>query len=295
MSRLLSVFIPMLVLIFLASIACVIAYLIGNFINGVPINKVISITTQILLVACIYPAMRYLKLTTNDLGFNRPPVFFKQMGQGFILGFITLIPVFLLLYSLQINVIDETQQWTVTHLLTQLIVSLLLALLISLLEEPLFRGLLLSAYNKNTTTVRAIFISAIYYAALHFLTTKKTISVTNTDLIDTFKLLLVALNNLFNPAILSAFCALLMVGLFLGLLRVRENAGLGVCIGCHTAWVWQIKVSKAFFNTNSESPYLYLVSAYDGVIGPLVSVWLLFVILGYWFYRRFLKASQERA
>ena len=289
MSRILYGIVPMLVFIVLASIACVVAYFLAPMINGLPINKVISITTQIFLIVSIFPVMRYLKLTISDLGFNSPPVFFKQMGQGFLLGFITLMPVFLVLYVLQVNVIDETQQWTASHLMTELTVSLLLALLISMLEEPLFRGLLLSAYKKKASTASAIFISAIYYAALHFLTTKKTVSVSNTDLLDTFQLLFVAINNLFNPAIFSAFLALLMVGLFLGLLKERVNAGLGVCIGCHTAWVWQIKVSKAFFNTNPESSYLYLVSTYDGVIGPLVTAWLLLAILGYWFYRRFLK------
>jgi len=91
---------------------------------------------------------------------------------------------------------------------------------------------------------------------------------------------------LLNPNILSAFFALLMVGIFLAVLRTQVKASLGLCIGCHTCWVWQIKMSKSLFNTDFSSEYLYLVSSYDGVIGPLVTGWLLLAITGYFVYQR---------
>jgi hypothetical protein len=59
-----------------------------------------------------------------------------------------------------------------------------------------------------------------------------------------------------------------------------------LCIGCHAGWVWQIKVSKDLFNLNSQSEFLYLVSSYDGVVGPIVSVWLFVAMLVLIYFRR---------
>jgi len=78
----------------------------------------------------------------------------------------------------------------------------------------------------------------------------------------------------------------LLVGIFLGVLRAEVKESLGLCIGCHTCWVWQIKMSKNLFNTDSSSDYIYLVSSYDGVVGPLVTVWLSLAIIGYFVYKK---------
>lgn len=80
---------------------------------------------------------------------------------------------------------------------------------------------------------------------------------------------------------------MLAVGIFWGLVRIRASANLGLCIGCHAAWVWQIKVSKSLCSTDLNSEYGFLVGHYDGVIGWLVAGWLSCFLLAYWGYRRF--------
>jgi uncharacterized protein len=279
--------VPLLVLLAAISLACIVSYFIVQGIGyQFPFRKVISKSTQLFLVLSIFPAMAYLKLNKEDLGFAARPVFLKQLIQGFVLGFITLMPVFIALYALKINVIDETHSWTVELLARNMAISLLLALIISLIEEPIFRGILLVGLSKKLPVMAAILISSTYYAALHFLSSKTDIPVQDINLFSGFKLLGEAFANFLNPNILSAFLALLMVGIFLGILRTRVKASLGLCIGCHTCWVWQIKMSKNLFNTDYSSEYLYLVSSYDGVIGPLVTGWLLFAIAGYFVYQR---------
>ena len=116
---------------------------------------------------------------------------------------------------------------------------------------------------------------------MHFINSKTEIPLPQVDLLACFSLLVDAFANVLNPEHLSAFLALLMVGVFLGTLRSEVKDSLGLCIGCHTCWVWQIKMSKDLFNTDLNSEYVYLVSRYDGVIGPLVTVWLALAILGY--------------
>jgi uncharacterized protein len=249
--------------------------------SDTPLRKIIRKATQAFLLLSIIPAMFYLKLNRQELGFANPRVFFKQLLQGFALGFLTLMPVFIMLCLLGINVVDTTQLWTWDWLAKKLVIELLLALLVSLFEEPVFRGILLSGLRRKLPIMSAVFITAFYYAILHFLDSKTPIPKQDLHLYSGFQLLAEAFQNLLNPSILSAFSSLFLVGIFLGLLRSRVQASLGLCIGCHTCWVWQIKLNKSFFNTDYHSTYAYWVSHYDGVIGPLISVWLAIPITVY--------------
>jgi membrane protease YdiL (CAAX protease family) len=279
--------VPLLVLLAAISLACIVGYFVFLGIDGhFPLSKIITKSTQLFLVLSIFPAMAYLKFNKGDLGFAARSIFLKQLLQGFGLGFVTLMPVFLVLYALGVNVIDETQIWTTGAVATKTLISLLLALLISMVEEPIFRGILFVGLKKNLPVIAAILISSTYYAALHFLDSKTDIPFQQVDLLSGFTLMGEAFANVLNPKILSAFLALLMVGIFLGVLRSQVKEGLGVCIGCHTCWVWQIKMSKSLFNTDFSSDYAYLVSSYDGVVGPLVTSWLSLAIISYFVYKK---------
>jgi membrane protease YdiL (CAAX protease family) len=282
--------IPLLILLIAVALACIVSYFVVlNFGEFAEFGKIISKSTQILLILSIFPITFYLKISKTELGIAALPIFLKQIALGFCLGLITLMPVFIVLYLLGINVIDDTQIWTISLVVKNLIISLLLALLISLIEEPLFRGLLLVSLHKKLPIISAIIISASYYAALHFINSKTHIAAQDLKIFSGFTLLTEAFTNLLNPAIFSGFLALLTVGIFLGVLRTQVKSSLGWCIGCHTCWVWQIKMNKTLFNTDFNSEYHYLVSSYDGVIGPLVTVWLLLVVISYFIFRNLKK------
>lgn len=286
MKRIYYALVPLLVLLAATFLACILAYFVVSWDSSLSFRAIIKRSTQVFLLLSIFPFMRYLQLNKHDLGFSGMPVFFKQIGQGFGLGFVTLIPVFITLYLLGVDLIDKSQPWALVWLSKKLVIELLLALLISLFEEPVFRGILLTGLSKKLSVRAAILISAFYYASLHFLDSKTQIPAQELHFFSGFILLGEAFSHLLNSNILSAFFALFAVGVFLGLLRTQVNASLGLCIGCHACWVWQIKLSKTLFNTNPNSDYLYLVSRYDGVIGPMVTSWLILVMLGYFWYRR---------
>ncbi len=275
--------IPAAILTALTLIACILSYGILQLMGDIlPLHKLISKGTQVLLVlVCLFPLRAYLKLSWTDLGFARKAVFFKQLVLGLGLGLLTLLPVLGMLYALDVHIIDETKHWTAGYFLERLLISLLLALLISSVEEPLFRGILLTGLRKKIGIGLAIFLSASYYSGLHFLKNKTPITYEEIEFSTSFELLVQAFANLLNPEILSAFIGLLMVGFFLAMIRVKIKNSLGLCIGYHTGWVWLIKMSKDGLNTNYNSEYLYLVSHYDGVVGLLVSVWMIFLIGGY--------------
>jgi membrane protease YdiL (CAAX protease family) len=197
-----------------------------------------------------------------------------------------LIPVFIVLYALGISVIDETQTWTVESVVKKMAILLSLALLISMIEELIFRGILLAGLKKKLPVIAAILISSAYFAALHFLSSQIQIPFQEVRILSGFTLLGDAFTHLLNPAILSTFLALLMVGIFLAILRTQVKEGLGLCIGCHTCWVWQIMMNKSLFDTDFSSEYHYLVTSYNGVIGPLVTGWLILAISAYFFIKR---------
>jgi len=295
MTRYLAVLLPLAVLLAATVLACLLGYVIAVAVgDALPLRKIISKTTLLLLVLSIFPLMAYFKMDNTELGFAEKARFFKQLLQGFGLGAVTLAPVFVVLFALDIQVLDTSQPWTAVWLLQNTTVSLLLALLISALEEPLFRGLILMGLARRLSKASAILTSAFYYAALHFLDSKTAMPAQDINLLSGFKLLAEAFANLLNPAIYPAFAALLMVGIFLGLLRTQRQTSLGLCIGCHTAWVWQIKMSKALANSNPDADYFYLVNPYDGVVGYLVAAWLFLVLSAYggWLCLRQAKTCQ---
>jgi len=288
--RLLSiVFLPLLVLLALSVIASVVGYGLALLFPAVPLNQLISKTTLVFLLLSLFPARRWLNLSWQDLGFAKPDVFFLQLAKGFALGLAILSPVIALLYGLDVQVWDETKAWTPAKLASRLGVAWLLAMLVSFLEEPLFRGVLLAGLAKKLRLAQAVVISAVYYSALHFLTNKTAVPADQVSLAAAFDLLAGAYATWFNLENLSAFLSLLMVGMVLGVLRTHLKTSLAWCIGCHAAWVWQIKACKDLLNIGPLSPYHFLISRYDGVIGPLVTLWLLLGLLAYLVYRSRLR------
>ena len=288
MRRYLYAFLPLLVLLCATFLACILAYgIVQGVASDIPFRKIFIKATQLFLLLSIFPIMMVLRFSKADVGFAPRALFLKQLLKGFGLGFVTLIPVFILLTLLGVNVIDDSQPWTGLWVGKKLVIELLLALLIGFFEESLFRGILLRGLGKVLPITAAIFISAFYYAILHFLDSKTLIPTQELTLFSGLTLLGEAFVNVLNPDILSAFCALFMVGICLALLRTQVSQSLGYCIGCHASWVWQIKLNKSFFNTDFTSPYAYLVSAYDGVIGPLVTGWLLLAVTMVFVYRRY--------
>lgn len=280
---------PLCILLFFAANSAVLSYfflmLVGDVIN---LSKIISKATQIFLLLSIFPLRHYLKLTWSDIGFSAKRIFFKQIAYGLLLGLVTLVPVLITLYCFDINIIDQSKVWTIEKVSIRVAIAGLLAVLISFGEELLFSGILLAGLRKKMVVSLAVFMSASYYAAFHFVKTKTKIAYEDLTIGSGFQLIAEAFTNLLNPDITSAFIALLVIGMFLATIRVQFKNSIGICIGCHMAWVWQIKIAKDFFNSNQSSEYFYLVSRYyDGVVGNLVSVWLSLVIIGYFVWKKY--------
>ncbi len=281
-------FVPLLILLFFAALSSVFSYFILMMTGDVlSMRKLVSKAAQVFLLLSIFPLRHYLRLTWSDIGFAAKNTFLKQVGQGMLLGLVTLMPVMVVLYVLDISVIDQTREWSVGAIASRASLALLLATLISLGEEPIFSGILLAGLRKKMPVRLAVLITAGYYSAFHFVKTKTDIPFQELNLGSGFQLMAEAFSNVLNPEIISAFIALLIVGIFLATIRTQFASSIGICIGCHAAWVWQIKLGKDYFNTNAESEYYYLVSSYyDGVVGYLVAGWLSLVLISFFIWKR---------
>jgi membrane protease YdiL (CAAX protease family) len=276
---------PLLVLLTALILSCTLGYFIVLGIgDAIPFRQILTRSTQLFLVLSIFPIMAYLKVNKEELGFAPIGVLSKQLLQGFGLGFIVLIPVLVVLYVLKVTVY-KGQFWTVGLMINAMTMNLLVALLISVIEETLFRGIVLVGLKRKLPVIAAIILTSTYYAGLHFLSIKTNLAVQDITISSGFLMLGEAVGNLFRLASVPAFFALLMVGIFLGVLRTQKKISLGLCIGCHTSWVWLIKINKKLFNTDFSAQYHYLVSSYDGIIGPLVGGWIMIVIVAYFAYQ----------
>lgn len=277
--------IPLALLIFFALIACILSYILLIFAGDiVPLDKLISKATLIFLILSIFPLKRYLSLSWSDMGFAPKAIFFKQLLIGLGMGILTLLPVLLVIYGLEINVVDSEHHWNIGTFIGRLLLALFLGLLISSLEEPLFRGILLEGFRKKMAMIAAVILSSVYYGALHFLKSESDIAYEDITLGSGFELVLEAFANYLKPEVLQAFIALVMVGIFLALIRINIKQSMGLCIGYHASWVWLIRINRDIFNINYQSEYLYLVSNYNGIVGPLVSVWMAVACLIYLAY-----------
>jgi len=279
---------PFVILLGITGVACVSSYLIAlSFNDATILRKLMIRLSQILLLLSIFPISKWLGLTKEMLGYATFKIMFKQFWRGLGLSFLVLLPAFFALNALGVHSIDYSKAWTFVWFSKKIGVAFGLALLIGLLEESIFRGLLMSSLRKYLSTFSAIWLSSVYYAALHFLDYKSPVLEATPTLQGSFELLSAAYQNMFALQDWTAFLALCAVGLFLGILRWRGEINLAICIGCHTGWVTIIRMIKSTSQVNLNSPYVFLVSHYDGIIGLFVAGWLLFILAIYFSYRFF--------
>lgn len=276
---------PLIVLLLAILSACGLGFIIAPLFGDASLYKLLNKITLVLLMLSLFPAMHALKATPAALGFASRAVIAKQIRLGFTFGVVSLTPVMLVLYGLGVSVIDTSQPWTLSWLGEKAAAAFGSGLLIACLEEPLFRGVLLLSLMRQWSKTTAIVVSAMYYAGLHFLTTKTHIPASDMTWTHALQLMTEAWLNLINPDVSTALLALFVVGIALAVIRTSGPYHLGISIGCHAGWVFMIKLNKAFCNTDFQSNYAFLVNSYDGVIGWLVAIWLM-LGLGIYLYRK---------
>ena len=132
--------------------------------------------------------------------------------------------------------------------------------------------------HRISGPVLAVIVSALFYAALHFIGTRWT---TDPDQIGWDTGIRIAIDGFshLREAAPDNFLGLFMAGLFLGTLRVLKPDRLVLCMGIHAGWVFVIKTAKPLTTLNLQSSRWNWVGNYDYIIGYFSSAWLTLITL----------------
>jgi uncharacterized protein len=280
--------------LFLATLlSAVIAYPLYRFFGDGNLSFFRTLVSRIgqgLLLLGLIPIGRVIELRWTELGLSSEPV--VGAVKGFLLGLSTLTLHAGLLMILTVRTPAFTLE-TLPPLASPIGVSLASGIGVALLEETIFRGALMAVILRLSGPYAALGVSALDYAALHFIGTKWTTDPALVGWDTGFRIALDGFSHL-PQADPGSFLALFMAGLFLGIARLYFRGGLAFAIGLHAGWVFFIKLYKPLTTLHPESLGFRWVGTYDWVIGYLSAAWL-FVLIGVIVFRHLLqKPSSSR-
>lgn len=193
-----------------------------------------------------------------------------QFGAGLAAGVVTMLAVAATMGGLGIR--DWLPGVQAADVAEALAAGLAAGLAVSLVEETFFRGLMFGAIRRESGPRLAILLTAVVYAAVHFLARTR-IPAAEVGPDSGFVLLSGALRWFGEPAaVADAFLSLCAVGALLGMVR-QWTGGVAACIGLHMGWVAVIKTTTATTRAVPDAPWLWLVSDFDGFTGWLVLGW----------------------
>ena len=289
-SAFIVIVIPLAYLLSAATVGALMAYPIHQALDGAySLYKVINRCTLTLMLLGIFPMMKWLQLTTADLGFARSKKqFFAQFSSGFGFGLLILSVIVLCVVALDIRIVQVDRMMSISRVIHELLIAVIVALIVGTLEETLFRGFMFGALLKYAAPLYAMALTALYYAALHFMRSNMTIPAAELDWTSGLIVMLDAFRQVINPQNIDAFVALFLASIFLTCVRFFIPNSLAYCIGLHAGWIFIIKLAKAFTELHPAAEWGALVSSYDGLIGYLSSAWLAILIAVFvWAVRQF--------
>jgi CAAX protease family protein len=258
-------------------------------------HRVIGRLAQLFIILGLWPFLRLLGLDRRDaLGYGVPRLeFLRGLLGGWLAGVAILVVLVLALLAFEVRVPDLPVATRHTDLAYRTAQALVAGLVVGVIEETFFRGALFSAIRQKGAAGSAILWSSLLYAALHFLKPGALPAGQVLDWPAAGRMVLEVFTDAADWRNLDSFVALLLVGVFLGL--VREHTGhIGWCIGLHAGWVFVIQVARHLTDGNPASPYAFLTGRYDGVIGWLAAGWLAALSTGYWGFARARRGAPER-
>ena len=249
------------------------AYLLAFAIEPAwPFHKVVSRFWQLTMLAGIAACVWKLRLSGREAwGYALPRRrFAAQFGASLAVGVLTMLAVAAVMNGLAIR--ELLPELGASRLAVALASGLATGLVVGLVEETFFRGLMFGAIRRESGPRAAILLTAIVYAAIHFLA-RTSIPAADVGPASGFVLLGGVLRWFGDPAaVVDAFLSLLAVGVLLGMVR-QWTGSIAACIGLHMGWVWVIKATMDTTRAVPDAPLHWLVSGFDGFTGWLVLAW----------------------
>ncbi len=231
---------------------------------------------SVLLIAIILFITLYKRLgftTWQTIGYcSDKKRFLQDLLKGISFGLFIMLPVVVGLLTTQNRTLDTGWEVSLINIIGLILTALISGLIIGFLEETLFRGAMLSAVKRHSTSIFAIVTTSLFYAAVHFLQPDIELKADALDWASGFVLLKNAFAGFANlSGIVDSFIALFLAGTLLAIVRLKTN-NIALCIGIHAGWVIVIKVFKRVTDSNPSSEYAFLTGSYDKVIGYLAAL-----------------------
>lgn len=204
---------------------------------------------------------------------------------GVVYGLLSLGAVCVLVYLFEVRVLRPDLSMEPGYWLRVVTGALIAAISVSLLEELWFRGGLFTLLSRLGGLSWALIGGSVLYAGAHFLDVPDSSRSVHFSSSASFDVLDAAVRNIFQAKNFDSFVALLIAGVTLALVRMRQGDA-AVCIGIHIGWVLTIKVFKKVTALSPEVPGQRLVGQYDSVIGWLAAACLAVMLLLIWRFMR---------
>lgn len=231
----------------------------------------------ILLVGFVLVARRLRVADRASLGYGLPaPRFFLEIGKATVLGALLMLPVLATMILLDLRELKEGVAPGVADWLRIVLTGLGTGLVVAFIEETFLRGAMHTAIARESGAKLAIALTALVYAALHFVAGKYRVPPDQVHFGSGVEMLAEVLKRFANPAgILDSFLCLAAVGVILGIVR-QLTGNIAACIGLHAGWVMVIFAVRET-SQRASGPMAWLMSDYDGFIGWMVLAWTLVI------------------
>lgn len=253
-----------------------------------PFHRVASRVGYLFLAATLYPLLKFLRLANRrSLGYGIPAAAFRrEFLIALALGIATMLPVVLIMIELGLLERKPGTLLQPTLWITLALKGLLTGIFVSFGEETFTRGALYSGIARDSGPRVAVVLSALVYAAFHFIGRVRIPA----DAVTPWSGLTWVTDSwqaFAHPlAIADAFLALTAVGILLALVR-GLTGHIAACIGLHAGWVWVITFVRETSVPDRSQPLAWLLSQFDGVVGWLVLGWTCLIgVVIYRFYAR---------
>ncbi|HEY0767510.1 MAG TPA: CPBP family intramembrane glutamic endopeptidase [Steroidobacteraceae bacterium] len=235
-----------------------------------------------LLAGFVLLARRLGLADRRSLGYGLPRrAFLREMAVGVALGVASMLAVVGLMSAL--GLLDWTPAAGVTGagLIRLIALRAISGLAVAFIEETFLRGAMHTAIERESGTRAAVLLTALLYAATHFLASYHILPEQVTPR-SGLELLAGTLRSLAQPAgIGDAFLALAAVGVVLGMVRAATG-NIAACTGLHAGWVWVMLVTHELTHPLRGAPLAFLLSHFDGFVGWLVLAWTAVLAVPLW-------------
>lgn len=222
----------------------------SGWLAGFPFHRVLSRCLQVSVLVLLLPALRWIGLRRpSELNLQRNPRAASDASAGFAIAVAGVAALAALYFFTGWFVLAPAANWTSLGRIV------LTAGVVGAVEEVVFRGVVLGICLWSLPRRPAIFVSAVFFAAVHFLKPAKSeIAAGAVRWWSGLAEMLDLAPGLPSPAILVfGFASLLVAGWILGSCAVRTRS-LWLPFGLHAGWVFSQQSSNLFLRPAAADP-----------------------------------------